>query len=50
MTLESITEIIVFVSGAIIIIIGAITIAVVIMLKSATDNLIKVLNNLTGRK
>ena len=49
MTLESITEIIVFVSGAIIVIIGAITIAVVLMIKFATDNLIKVLNNLTGK-
>jgi len=49
MTLESITEIIVFVSGAIIVIIGAITIAVVLMIKFETDNLIKVLNNLTGK-
>jgi energy-converting hydrogenase Eha subunit E len=50
MTLESITEIILFVSGAIIIIIGAITIAVVIMIKSASDNIIKIMNNLKGRK
>lgn len=50
MTLDTITEIIFFVSGAIIIIIGAITIAVVIMIKSATDNIIKIMNNLTGRK
>jgi energy-converting hydrogenase Eha subunit E len=50
MTLDTITEIIFFASGAIIIITGAITVAVVIMVKSVADNLIKILNNLTGRK